>query len=144
MNPEISVHGARDISRALRAVGGKELAKQLRTTHKTLSERVVQEALPNVPTRSGALRGSVRALATQREARMKAGRKNVPYAAAVHWGRKRGNVGRPPGHHKGANPVQANPFLWNARERLQRSGQLTQQYASDIDQLLDIVRRAGA
>lgn len=69
---------------------------------------------------------------------MAAGKKNVAYAAAIHWGRKQGNVGSPPGNRIGPNPIVGRPFLWDAAER--ERGRVIDTYEREIDRLMNTVR----
>lgn len=131
----ISVKGADELRRGLRQAD-RELPGQLRETHLTCAKLVVARALPNVPIgKTRRLLASVRALASQRMAQVKAGSARVEYAAAIHWGRKRGNVGRPPGNYKAANVVSRRAFLWDATRALE--DEILDRYRRDIRHLLD-------
>lgn len=132
----IRVEGGRELRRQLKAAGdGSE--KAVRDANKNAAEKVVRAALPNVPVRSGKLRGSVRALASQSAGRVTAGRASVPYAAAIHWGEGAGNIN----HSTGATVRRANrnirgrPFLWEAADAMR--DQIIEEYADEIDRLLD-------
>lgn len=138
MDASVRVEGADELRRAIRAISDKQLAGQLKDTNKSAAQIVVDRALPNVPVASGRLRSSVWALGSQRAGQAKAGRANVPYAAAIHWGRRAGNVGRPPGNHTGGNPIQGRPFLWDAAQASNR--QVVEQYERDVARLLDAIR----
>jgi phage gpG-like protein len=121
--PAIRVEGVRELSRLLKHVGDDELPKALRAAHKTISAEVVKKALPNVPVRTGRLKGSVKALATQQGASVKAGAR---HAAAIHWGRKR--RGR----------IAPRPFLWFAAQAV--AGKATGTYLEEINR---IIKRSG-
>lgn len=110
----IKVEGARELAARLRRGGDKDLQRAVRRAHKATAEVVAARARQKVPARTGKLRTTIRPQSTLRSAAVKAGGKRAPYAAAIHWGRKWGNVGSPPGNYKGDNPVERNPFLWNA------------------------------
>lgn len=112
----VRVEGLDELRRLLRKVGDKELQGTLKDAHKAAAQAVVRKALPNVPVRTGRLRASIRALGSQRVGRAVAGSARVPYAGSIHWGRKQGNVGSPPGNHKGPNAVKGRPFLKDAAE----------------------------
>lgn len=127
-----------ELRRALRYIGDAGLKKELRDANKSAAQVVVDRALPNVPVRTGKLRRSVRALGSQRDGRAVAGRAAVPYAAAIHWGRKVGNVGWPPNNRKGLNPIKGRPFLWDAAREHQ--AEVVQQYEESFDRLLDHIR----
>ncbi len=113
----IEVVGAREIRAALRRAEIEGVPAGLRAASKAGSNVVVQRALPNVPVgKTGRLKASIRALGSQTSASVKAGNASVKYAAAIHWGRKVGNVGRPQGNHKGPNVITGRPFLSDAAQ----------------------------
>lgn len=123
----MEVVGADQLRRELRNVGDAGLKKELRDANKSAAQVVVEKALPDVPVQSGRLKASVRALGSQRDGRAVAGKSSVPYAAAIHWGRKRGGV------------IEARPFLWNAAQRTET--QVTDKYREAVERLLEKVRR---
>lgn len=128
-----------DLRKALRYIGDTGLKKELRDANKTAADVVAQRALQDVPVRSGRLRGSVKALGSQKDGRVKAGAARVDYAAAIHWGRGVGNVGRPPGNRKGRNVIRGRPFLWDAAQQVRQ--QVHDTYMEAVDRLLDHMRR---
>lgn len=136
----LRVEGEKELRRQLREIGNPENTKELRAAHRAAADVVVRRAVPKVPVRSGRLRQSVRALAGQRDAKVNAGSARVPHAGAVHFGRKRGNVGSPPGNHPGANPMQGTPFLFDARDEAMRTGEVESAYAAAMERLLDKIR----
>lgn len=117
---------AKALRAALREIGDAGLKKELSAANKSAAEVVADRALPSVPVRTGRLRQSVKALATQTSGSVKAGSAAVPYAAAIHFGRKTGGF------------IKARPFLWNAAEDARE--QATGEYAQAIDRLLDKIR----
>lgn len=138
----IRVEGADELRRAFRTVD-RQLGSALAAANKAAAKRVVDAALPHVPTRSGKLKQTVRALGSQRSGRAVAGRGQVDYAAAVHWGRLRGNVGSPPGNHRGNNRIKANPFLWEAAQR--EVPRIEPDYRTEIMRLInEAIARSGA
>lgn len=126
--PVIKVEGLTELRRTLKRLGD-DAAKQLREANLAAARTIVDSALPNVPVVSGRLRGSVKALASQTAARMKAGSAAVPYAAAVHWG-----TGPRPGL-RGPHNIRRRAFLWDARERL--AGEVRDRYERDLEALID-------
>jgi hypothetical protein len=130
----IRVEGADELRRALRQAGNG-LSAALAAANKNAASIVVRSALPYVPVRTGRLKRSVRALGSQRSGRAVAGRRAVPYAAAIHWGRRRGNVGSPPGNRKGRNPIAANPFLWEAAQR--ELPRIEPEYRDEVQRIID-------
>lgn len=136
------VENLKELQKQIRDLGDAELRRQLREANKSVSEMVVRAALSNVPVRSGKLRASVKASATQTAAYGKAGSAvRVPYAAAIHWGEGSGNVNFTTGGTVGrANRnIRGNPFLWNAAdETLNRA---VREYEDQIQDLIDRVVR---
>lgn len=108
----IEVAGAKELRTVLRQLGDRDLLKALRDANRVVSSLVVRDALPNVPVRTGRLRATVKALATQTSASGKAGSARAPYAAAVHWG-----TGPRPGQ-RGPHNITRRPFLFDAAGRV--------------------------
>lgn len=84
-NVRIQVDGLRELQRDLRALGG-DAVKELRKVNLEGAQVVERAAVPHVPVRTGRLRRSVKARASQRGATVKAGTKTVPYAAVIEFG----------------------------------------------------------
>jgi hypothetical protein len=123
----VQVKGLDELRAAIRESGDVGLKNALAQANLDAANVVVDVATPNTPRRFGDLQHSLKALGGQKSGRAKA---TVPYAAAIHWGRKVGNVGRPPGNHKGPNPIVGRPFLWNAARTARR--RIALQYEKDI------------
>lgn len=130
MGYTIRVEGLEEIRAALKQAEETGLLKALAQANKTGAAVVAKAAQSLAPHRSGKLAGSVRALGSQRSGRVRAGGAGVPYAGAIHWGRKVGNVGRPPGNHKGPNPIAGRPFLTEALAASQ--GEVVTEYEKAI------------
>lgn len=128
----IRVEGARELRLKLKEMADVGLTRQLSAANKTASMVVVERALPNVPVRTGRLRSSVRALGSQAQGQVRAGSASVDYAAAIHWGRKIGNVW---GGRMAPNPIVGRPFLWDAAQAA--LPQVIDTYEHAIDLLLD-------
>jgi HK97 gp10 family phage protein len=124
----IQVEGLSELRRSLKRLS-KEAPKQLREANLAAAETIVRSALPNVPVRTGRLKRTVKALATQTASRMKAGSGTVPYAAAVHWG-----TGPRPGE-RGPHNIRRRAFLWDAREKLLR--EVRDEYEKELEALID-------
>lgn len=130
---QVKVDGLDQLRRQVRQIN-PDLGRELRATNKSVAEMVVQAALPNVPVRSGRLRRSVKATATQKAAYGKAGTPaRVPYAAAIHWGEGAGNVGG--GASRRNRNIQGRPFLWDAADRT--INRAVAEYEDAIQDLLD-------
>lgn len=130
----VQIKGLDELRHAIKESGDSGLLNALRSANESASELVVDRAMPQVPFKSGALRRSVRPAATAVMGRVKAGGGTVPYAGAIHWGRKVGNVGRPPGNRMGRNPVKGRPFIWDAAKNAER--QIAFEYDKAIDQIV--------
>lgn len=139
----VQVEGTKELAALLRKIGDKDLQKALRGAHLAASRLVVGRAKTQVPVRSGNLQRSIRSRATQRAAIVVAGSpKRAPYGPAIEFGRKRGNVGRPPGNHKGENVVPAHPFLRPAGEQVAPLALLI--YKRDIARVLERASASGS
>lgn len=125
----IQIGGAKELRTLLRQLGDKDLKTALRDANKTVSQIVVDEALPNVPVRSGKLRAAVKPLATLTTAYGKAGSASVPYAAAVHWGTG------PRAGKRGPHNIARRPFLADAADKV--AGKAADAYEAAVQDLLD-------
>jgi len=136
----IEVEGAKELRKVFREIGDKNLGRQLRDANRIVSEMVVAAAVPNVPVRSGRLRRSVKALATQTTAYGKAGSQAVPYAAAIHWGEGTGNINATTGATFGrpARNIAGRPFLWDAADRV--IDRAVKEYEDAVQNILDGIR----
>lgn len=139
VQPVVRVEGAHELARQMRTASAA-VVLEMRLANELAAEIVVDEALPNVPVGpSGNLRRSVKAMASVASGRAVA---QTPYAAAIHWGRKVGNVGRPSGNHKGPNPIRGRPFLLDAAKAKEQ--EITASYGATVQALLDRVIDGGA
>lgn len=132
----VEVDGAKELRRILNRIGDQDLRDELKRANRSAASIVVQRALPKVPVgETGKLRRSVRALASQNSARVRAGTARVDYAAAIHWGRGTGNINYRNGRRTTARggPIKGRPFLWNALNASRNS--VARVYAKHIDNL---------
>ena len=86
----ITITGLKEFQRSLRQMDA-DLPKQLRIALNGVSELVIQKARPEIPTRSGAARASLKVRSSQREARIAAGGRKAPYYPWLDFG---GHVGQ--------------------------------------------------
>lgn len=114
----IRVDGLDDLRKGLRRVKDKELDDEMKAIHRELAEEVVDKALPNVPVKTGALKATVRAAGTVRDAIGRAGKASVPYAPIVHW-------------------KYGPPFLRDAAQEIERD--ITERYDRQVAEMLDKV-----
>lgn len=82
---QVTVEGGRELRKALKEAG--EDLEYMKSVHAIASATVALAAQAQAPVRSGSLRATIRSGATQRAATVRAGKKRVPYANCVHWGR---------------------------------------------------------
>lgn len=83
----IQVIGARQLRKTLKAAG--EDLTDLKKAHKEAAYIAARASAALTPVgRTGQLRRSVRSSGTTTAGIIRAGKKSVPYANAVHWGRK--------------------------------------------------------
>lgn len=113
-----------ELRRELRRVKDSELDDEMKQIHAELAREVVAKAEPNVPVRSGALKASLRAAGTVRDAIGRVGKASVPYAPPIHWGWK-------------ARNIAPQPFLTNAAAEIEQD--ITDRYDRDVAQMLDRV-----
>lgn len=124
----IQVEGLSELRRTLKRFAD-DAPKAMREANLAAARTVIAAALPNVPVRSGALKRTIKPLASATAARMKLGGTNaVPYAAAVHWG-----TGPRPGL-RGPHKIRRRAFLWDARQSLSR--EVRDQYERDLEALI--------
>lgn len=99
----IKVAGLKDFQRALKQMDG-ESQKQLRVVLNQSATTVAQGAARRVPRRTGKAAASLRAMSSQREARVMGGSKKVPYYGWLDFG---GRIGR--------DKSQRRPFVAGGR-----------------------------
>jgi len=88
--PLIQVEGSRQLRRTMRRAEAD--LDELKAAHHAVATMVAGIAQRSTPSRSGALRGSVRPGATKTAAIVRAGGARVPYAGPIHWGWPRRNI----------------------------------------------------
>lgn len=120
--PALHFTGLDELVRDLRKIADKDLKDEMKAANKQIADQVIRLALPRVPVRSGRLKASVRGSGTLAGAIGRAGSARVPYAAAIHWGRKRGGV------------IQGRPFLWDAAKSVERD--VADDYLKAIERVL--------
>jgi len=88
-DPLIRVGGIGSLAMSLRKIGDEELSKEMKAASKAAAEKIVPFSQALVPVDTGRLRATIKADSTRRHGLIKAGTtKTVPYARAVHSGRK--------------------------------------------------------
>jgi hypothetical protein len=124
MTSEIKVEG---LNRLVRQLGklDADLKPELKAINKDLADDLVPVAKSKVPVRSGRLKASIRAGATNRSGVVRAGKKKVPYAGPIHFGWP-------------ARRIAPQPFLWEAMDS--RRGEIQRQYVERVSDLVKKVR----
>jgi hypothetical protein len=97
--PGIEVEGLRHTVRNLEAAGAD--VNDLKAAFTRISRIVSDRADVLAPRRTGKLAASIRTAKTKNRARVSAGKAQVKYANAIHWGWKKHNI-------------KANPFIYKA------------------------------
>lgn len=83
----VEVIGAKQLRKTLKAAG-EDLA-DLKDAHKQAADIAARASAALAPVgKTGRLKASVRGSGTKTAGIIRAGRKAVPYAPAIHWGRK--------------------------------------------------------
>jgi HK97 gp10 family phage protein len=120
---EIKVDGLAGVLRDLRRLKDKEVPKAIRQANKNAAEMVAATARVEVPVKSGRLKRSIKAQATQKSASVKAGTAaRVPYAAVVHFGWAKRHI-RP------------QPFIYEALDR--RIAEVREAYERQLNQAIE-------
>lgn len=114
----IEALGLIELRAKLREVKDKAFNDELKKIHKSIAEEILHLAGPNVPVDSGALKRSLRAAGTLKDAIGRVGSASVPYAAIVHW-------------------KYGPPFLTDAAGKIEQT--VVDRYDSDVADMLDRV-----
>lgn len=121
--PKVTVDGARDLRKALRAVDGG--LADLKGVHAAAAQVVETRARQIVPRRSGLLAGSLRSSGQNSGGVVRAGRTSVPYAGVIHFGWR-------------ARNIRPRPFLYDALD--DRARQVIDVYEDRVGQ---VIRKHG-
>ena len=117
----IRIEGMREFRGELRRADGN-FPKELRLANKqAVADVAVPKVKANAPVLSGALRGSVRALASQTRAQVAVGKASVPYVFPI-------NFGWP------SRGIKAQEFVYSSLAKA--SDELTEKYGDMIDRLM--------
>lgn len=130
----IRISGLRELNKALRDLGDRDLKKALQRVNKSAAQMVQDRSKQLAPVRTGTLRDSIKARATVQSGKVIAGTARVNYAAAIMFG-----TGSREGL-RGPHNIKKNPFMFDALASAR--SQIVRQYASAIDELLDEVRKS--
>ena len=114
---ETRVEGLKELNRALK-MANAELPKQMRLALNEAADLIVQGAVPNIPTRTGRARRSVRAASTRTLSRVAGGSNRVPYYPWLDFG---GRVGRARGVDRQFR--KRGRYIYKAYFRAKESGE---------------------
>lgn len=127
----IEIVGLRETIKALEAIGVPNA--EVAAASQLSGEIVASQARSLVPSRSGALRATIRSAKQARKVLVRAGSSKVPYANPIHWG----------WYYDKKNFVYKNimpqPFFAEAL-KLTRE-QVLQTYVDNIDKLINKYRK---
>lgn len=134
MAEAIKITGLNEFVRNLKKLDA-DLPKMVRVAFNSAADVVVQAARPDIPSRTGAAAGSVRAQSTQTAARITGGGRRAPYYPWLDFG---GKVGR---HKSVKRPFYKDGrYIYAAYFAKREAGEFEQVMT---EALLDVVRGAG-
>ena len=126
---QLRLIGYRELKRDLRRMGDEAIA-DLKRVNKEAADMVADTARPEIPVRSGRLKGTLRTTGTMRGGVVRMGRKAVPYAGPIHFGWPN----RPaPARGWRGGPIAPNPFLYEAMDK--RVGDVMDTYMAYLETL---------
>lgn len=134
MTDPVRVEGLRELQRGLKRIS-TEYPKALRRALNDAAELVVDTARPQIPSRTGAARRSLKPASTQTTSRVRAGGGRVPYYPWLDFGGsvgKRKSVRRP--------FIKSGRYIYPAYYKLRDSGRFEQVLS---DAVLGLVRDVG-
>lgn len=118
----VRVEGLNKVRRDLKKLASDvDYGDQFLAVNKTLADAVAGDSKNYVPVLTGALSGSIRAAATAKSGRVKAGYKAVPYAGPIHFGWP-------------ARFIKPQPFVYDAIDK--RRGEIKDRYEQLIAKLI--------
>ncbi|WP_428639693.1 HK97 gp10 family phage protein [Schaalia sp.] len=134
--PLVTVDGARELRRQLKAAGDD--LSDLKATHQRVARIAADGAEALAPVRTGRLRQSIRSAGTKTAAIVRVGKKSVPYAHAIQWGRKiwpsaRGPQPNPPRHK---HPSVILPSLFATQGAKATEPKWVAEYMNAVDKAL--------
>lgn len=125
MQLDIRVTGLAEVEAAFRAAE-RRLPAELSQAGKRSGDAIKRAA--RVPRRTGQLESSIDVKPIPMGATVGT---TLVYASPIHWGRRTGNVGSPPGNHPGPNRIVGRRFLTQAAKSAE--GDVTREYEKGVD-----------
>lgn len=118
----IEMENLNEILRDLKKLNEKDIPLAIRQANREAAERVAEQGRAEAPVRSGKLKRTIKAGATNRKGFVRAGTAvNVPYAGPIHFGWFRRHI-------------LPNPFLYRALDR--RIQEVYAAYQRQIDRVI--------
>lgn len=130
----VEVQGARELRKSLKAAG--QSLDDLKAANKHAADIAARASAALAPRITGRLAGSIRAAGTNTAGIIRAGKKAVPYANAVHWGRRSWPNARSP--RRTRSVVRAQPFI--SKGARNSEGQWLPVYRQALDQSIELVK----
>lgn len=121
----VEIEGLKELQIEIWNLRDVQLRRQLRETNLRAADLVARGALFYAPQDTGTLMGTIRAVAGQTWAEVRAGGARAPYAAAIHWGW--------PAHN-----IAAQKFIYRSADESYDDVKRT--YETDFDHLMDLIR----
>lgn len=116
----VKVDGLKELIASLRRID-RAYPKEVTKLHKDIAGIVAERAKQIVRRLTGRLAGSIRPLASQKVARVAAGRANIPYAGVQHYGWPRHNI---------------EPQYYLTEALADKEQEVVRRYAEAIDELI--------
>lgn len=132
----LSVEGAAQLRRTLRRAGND--LKDLKDANAQAAAIAAAASQSLAPARSGRLKGSIRSSGTKTAGVLRAGAAAVPYANAVHWGRKMW----PNAQHPRATRSTARPQPFLSEGATNSEGEWLPVYYRELDQIINRITGA--
>lgn len=138
--PLVQVAGARQLRKQLKAAGDD--LSDLKATHQRVAEIAAKGAAQLAPEKSGDLKKSIRSSGTKTAAVVRVGKKSVPYAHAIQWGRKiwpsaHGPAPKPP---RRKHPAVILPSLFATQGAKNTEPAWVAEYKTALDRELDQIQ----
>lgn len=130
----VEVQGARELRKSLKAAG--QSLDDLKAANRQAAEIAAKASAALAPRVTGRLSASVRAAGTNTAGIIRAGKKNVPYANAVHWGRRNWPNSKSP--RRTRSVVRAQPFMSQGAKNSE--GRWLPIYQQALDHSIELVK----
>ena len=143
----VQIEGARELRKQLRKAEAD--LSDLKDLHRKIGEIVFYATRPNRPkgkrkppaSRSRRLHQTLRYFPTRTSVRVMAGSKVVPYAMAIHWGRKVFPSQKSTYKYKHPAPFEGRPWIRKAAEKTEP--EWTALFQAEIQKILDKIEGLG-